>query len=305
MSWYPVPPTVETRLHTALPEVQRRHQTSEWSRANKGGAAVDSFLEGPCFDPAGNLFVVDIPHGRIFRVSPQLEWDVVAHYDGEPNGLAWHPDGRLLIADYKNGILELDPALGNVRPIVTRRNSERFKGPNDLVVASNGDIYFTDQGQTGLHDPTGRVYRLRPDGRLDCLLANGPSPNGLALSPDEKVLFVAMTRDNSVWRLPLLPDGSTSKVGRFASFHGVSGPDGLAIDTDGNLFVAHASLGAVFALNPHGEGIAKIESCAGRTITNVTFGGREHATLFITDSSTGSILCADWHIAGVRAPISA
>ncbi|MFX8156757.1 SMP-30/gluconolactonase/LRE family protein, partial [Acinetobacter baumannii] len=79
-------------------------------------------------------------------------------------------------------------------------------------------------------DPTGRVYRLRPDGRLDCLLSNGPSPNGLVLTPDESALFVAMTRDNAVWRLPLLADGSTSKVGRFAQFYGTSGPDGMAMD---------------------------------------------------------------------------
>ena len=68
----------------------------------------------------------------------------------------------------------------------------------------------------------------RPSGRLDCLIANGVSPNGLVLSADESVLFVAMTRDNAVWRVPLQGDGSVSKVGRFASFHGTSGPDGLA-----------------------------------------------------------------------------
>jgi gluconolactonase len=299
MNWNSAPPVIGTAIHTTMPQTLRRHEVTEWSRANKGGAVVDSFIEGPCFDPHGNLYIVDIPHGRIMRISPELEWSVVAEYDGEPNGLAWHPDGRVLIADYKNGILALDPASGAVTPVIARRNSERFKGPNDLVVASNGDLYFTDQGQTGLHDPTGRVYRLRPDGHLDCLISNGPSPNGLVLSPDEKVLFVAMTRDNSVWRLPLLADGSTSKVGRFAQFYGVSGPDGLTMDRDGNLFVAHASLGAVFVLNPHGEGLATIESCAGRTITNVTFGGAHRSTLFITDSSSGSVLTTQWNTPGL------
>ncbi|QCP53378.1 SMP-30/gluconolactonase/LRE family protein [Trinickia violacea] len=303
MSWYPVPRSVATEIHTAMPDSVRRREVSEWSKGNKGGAVVDSFLEGPCFDPDGNLYVVDIPHGRIFRITPELEWQRVAEYDGEPNGLAWHPDGRILIADYKNGILALDPSSGEIAPVITRRNSERFKGPNDLIVAANGDIYFTDQGQTGLHDPSGRVYRLRTDGRLDCLLANGPSPNGLVLNAEENVLFVAMTRDNSVWRLPLLADGSTSKVGRFAQFYGVSGPDGMTMDRDGNLFVAHASLGCVFVLNPHGEGIAKIESCGGRTITNVTFGGADNSTLFMTDSSGGNVLRAAWHVRGAARPM--
>ena len=176
-------------------------------------------------------------------------------------------------------------------PVLTRRNGERFKGVNDLVFARNGDLYFTDQGQTGLHDPTGRVFRLRADGRLDCLLDNGPSPNGLVLSDAEDVLFVAMTRDNSVWRVPLLSDGGVAKVGRFASFHGTSGPDGLAIDPAGNLLVAHASLGAVYVLGRQGEPIARIASCRGTTVTNITLG--PHGGLFITESSSGSILYAD------------
>ena len=92
------------------------------------------------------------------------------------------------------------PRAGRMQPILTARNSESFKGCNDLHLASNGDIYFTDQGQTGLHDPTGRVYRLTPSGRLDCLIDTGISPNGLVLDPSETVLFVAMTRDNAVWR---------------------------------------------------------------------------------------------------------
>ncbi len=299
MSWHPAPRVIATSIHTVMPDELRKHGVvTDWSRANKGGDAIDCFIEGPCLDAQGNLYVVDIPHGRIFQISPTLEWRAIANYDGEPNGLAWHPEHRLIIADYKNGLMKLDPAQGEVRPLLTRRNSERFKGVNDLIVASNGDIYFTDQGQTGLHDPTGRVFRLTAAGRLDCLIDNGPSPNGLVLDAKEKVLFVAMTRDNSIWRMPLLPDGSTSKVGRFAQFYGISGPDGLTMDAQGNLFVAHASLGAVFVLNAHGEGIAKIESCAGRTITNVTFGGPRRETLFITDSSTGSVLRADWSESG-------
>ena len=73
--------------------------------------------------------------------------------------------GRILVADYMHGIMELDAKAGRMLPILTARNSESFKGCNDLHIASNGDIYFTDQGQTGLHDPTGRVYRLATSGQ--------------------------------------------------------------------------------------------------------------------------------------------
>ncbi len=286
---------IATRVFTEMPAALRRPVVTGWSLANKHGLPVDCFLEGPCFDTAGNLQVTDVPHGRIFRISPGGSWTQLAEYDGEPNGLALHPDGiRLYVADYKHGILSLDLSTRRIEPVLARRNSERFKGPNDLVFGRNGDLYFTDQGQTGLQDPTGRVYRLRPDGRLDCLLANGPSPNGLVLSQDEQVLFVAMTRDNAVWRLPLLPDGSTAKVGRFALFHGTSGPDGMAMDRKGNLLVAHASLGSVFVLSPQGEVIARIRSCRGATTTNLAFGGPEGRTLFITESETGTVLTAEW-----------
>jgi gluconolactonase len=286
---------IETQVYAELPDRFRRGSThSEWARANRRGAAIDSFLEGPCFDRDGNLYVVDIPFGRVFRISPDKTWSLVIEYDGEPNGLALHPDGRLFITDYRNGLLALEPQTGHLEVVLGRRNSERFKGVNDLTFARNGDLYFTDQGQTGLHDPTGRVFRYRPDGHLDCLIANGPSPNGLVLAPEQDVLFAAMTRDNSVWRIPLLPDGMTGKVGRFASFHGTAGPDGMAVDIAGNLFVAHASLGAVFVLDPEGYEIARIRSCRGRTTTNVAFGASENASIFITESESGSILTTDW-----------
>lgn len=287
------PQRVETRVFSAMPaEFRRSGVRSDWADANRGGHPVDSFIEGPAFDVDGNLHVVDIPFGRIFRIAPDGMWSLIAEYRGWPNGLKIAPDGRIFVADYMNGIMELDPDRGTIKPLLAHRNSESFKGCNDLHIASNGDVYFTDQGQTGLHDPSGRVFRLRTDGRLDCLIANGPSPNGLVLSPDETVLFVAMTRDNSVWRVPLMRDGGVAKVGRFASFFGTSGPDGLTMDRKGRLFVAHASLGHVFVLAPNGECVARVRSCAGPTCTNVAL-DRAGSTLLITESSSGSVLIAD------------
>lgn len=295
MMYLDTPPRlIATRLFSAMPAVFRKTgERSAWADANKGGQPVDSFIEGPCFDRDGNLYVVDIPFGRIFRVAPDGTWSLVIAYDGWPNGLKISADGRILVADYKNGLMELDAASGTIRPLLDHTNSESFKGCNDLHIGPAGEIYFTDQGQTGLHDPSGRVYRLQPDGRLDRLIANGPSPNGLTLDPHGNALFVAMTRDNSIWRVPLMRDGGVAKVGRFASFFGTSGPDGLACDSKGHLFVAHASLGHVFVLAPTGECIARIKSCAGPTCTNVALDEANHR-LFVTESSTGSLLAADW-----------
>src|SRR3954452_9073003 len=287
------PKLIHAEIFSAMPEEFRRKVRTEWADANRPGAATDCFIEGPSFDASGNLYIVDIPFGRIFTIAPDKKWSLVVEYDGWPNGLKISRDGRILVADYRHGIMELDARAGGMRPVLTSRNSESFKGCNDLHLAGNGDIYFTDQGQTGLHDPTGRVYRLTAGGKLDCLIDTGISPNGLVLDPAEAVLFVAMTRDNAVWRMPFMKDGSVSKVGRFCSTFGSSGPDGLAMDGKGHLFVAHASLGHVFVFAPNGELIARIKSCAGQSCTNVAIGGANRDRLYITESVTGTVLVAD------------
>ncbi|WP_322045108.1 SMP-30/gluconolactonase/LRE family protein [Paraburkholderia sp. J67] len=286
-------------VFTRMPEHFRKaHVQTDWSRANRGGQPTDSFLEGPVWSPAGHLYVTDIPHGRVFRISSDGAWELVVEYDGEPNGMKLIDDGHLLITDYRNGLMLLDIARGVVTPYLERRNTERFRGVNDLTFDSKGNLYFTDQGQTGLHDPTGRVYRLSPDGKLDMLLGNCPSPNGLVLSPDEKVLYVAMTRGNCVWRVPLQADGSVSKVGQFFTSYGPSGPDGLTIDSAGRLFVANPGLGRAWVLNHLAEPELVLLSPAGASLTNLCFGDPDMKTLFMTESVTGTVLKAELDIAG-------
>lgn len=286
-------------VFTSMPDHYRRTGVrSLWADVNQGGRLADSFLEGPVFDEEGNLFVTDIPFGRVFRIDPKGQWDLVAQWDGEPNGMKFLNAKQLLITDYRNGLVALDIESGQVRPYLERRNSERFKGVNDLVFDSRGNLYFTDQGQTGLHDPTGRVYRLAPDGRLDMLLSNVPSPNGIVLSKDERFLFVAATRGNCVWRMPLLADGSVSKAGQFFTSYGPSGPDGLAMDESGRLLVANPGLAYVWVLGPRAEPEEVLTGPAGASITNLAFGGHDRKTVFCTDSTHGHILRADMTVTG-------
>ena len=291
---------VETRVFARLPEHLRvKGRRSGWA-FGKGNDELHSFLEGPCFDRAGNLYVTDIPYGRILRVTPDAQWSVAAEYDGWPNGLAIHKDGGIFIADHKRGIMALDPASGWVEPVLENVRREGFKGTNDLTFASNGDLYFTDQGQTGLQDPTGRVFRLRHNGDVDCLIDKVPSPNGLVLSRDEKTLFLAVTRANQIWRVPLHPDGTTSKVGAFISMSGGGGPDGMALADDGSLAVAHVGLGSVWIFDRLGEPRYRLVSCEDLSTTNIAFGGPADKTLFITESDSGTILAAEVGIAGRR-----
>lgn len=294
------PPVIETEVFARLPDkFRRKDPDNAWAIVNRRGIPVDSFIEGPSFDRDGNLYIVDIPYGRIFRISPTGEFELVAEYDGEPNGLKIARDGRIFVTDYRHGLMTLDPRSGQVSSVLERRWSERFKGVNDLVFARSGDIYFTDQGQTGMHDPTGRVYRLRINGTLDLVIDNVPSPNGLVLNGPEHILYVAATRGNCIWRVPLMPDGTASKVGIFVQLSGsLGGPDGLAMDEDDNLAIAHAGLGTVWIFSRLGEPLYRVRSCEGLATTNVAYGGSHNNSLYITESESGCVLVARVPVAG-------
>ena len=294
------PSDLQTTVFAVLPEELREaDESNEWVRYQPAGGPTSSLLEGPSFDREGDLWCVDLPNGRIYRITAEGTFHLVADYDGWPNGLKFHKDGRAFIADHKHGVMVLDPVNGKVEPYLERANLERFKAINDLFFAANGDLYFTDQGLTGLHDPTGRLFCVRPDGRIDCLLDNVPSPNGLVMNLEETMVYLAVTRGNCVWRVPLAPGGGVAKVGVFVQLSGGwGGPDGLALDAEGRLFIAHVGMGAVWVVDRLGEPVYRIRSCAGLHTTNMAFGGPAGRSLFITESGTASILRAELDIPG-------
>ncbi len=288
------PPTiVEAQVWSRLPDNFRNARQNDWALLNKPGQEIDSFIEGPAFDAQGNLYVCDIPYGRIFRITSGGAWSLITQYDGWPNGLAIDAANRIWIADHRRGLLRLDPETAKMETILEGPvEGKPFKGLNDLTFTKNGDLYFTDQGQTGLHDPTGRVYCMTFDGELVQVLHNVASPNGLAFDMDERFLHVAATRSNNIWRMPIFEGPAASKANAFQTFFGTSGPDGLAFDGKDGLYVAHASLRGAFRLNPLGELTHYIKSPLGTTVTNIAFVPGEKKVV-MTESSTGTILIAD------------
>jgi gluconolactonase len=295
------PEEIQAEVFAVLPSrFRRKNQQTAWAAARRGGRPIDSFLEGPSFDRKGNLYVTDIPFGRIFCISPDGDWKLVTEYDGEPNGLKIHRDGRAFITDFRNGIVELDLETGATKPSLERRYTERFKGVNDLFFAANGDMYFTDQGRTGYQDSTGRVYRWSADGRLHCLLNSGVSPNGLVTNADESVLYVAMSNANAVWHLSLMPNDDVTTVGNFVQLSGGGGPDGLALTEDGGLVVAQSRTGIVWVFDAQGRPRYRVNTAASEFLSNVAFGGPDNRTLYITDSNDGLVQRAYLPIAGRR-----
>jgi gluconolactonase len=293
---FAAPPEIAATEFARVPDALRKQGPRSAWFDERPFASTHSFLEGPSFDREGNLWCVDMAWGRVFRVSPKGEFSLVAEYDGHPNGLKIHRDGRVFIADRKLGLLLLDGA--KPKPLLLGAGSGRFLGLNDLVFARNGDLYFTDQGETGLENPAGAVYCLRAGGGLDLVVDRLPGPNGLALNEDDSVLYLNLSRANAVWTVPLR-GGRVKRMSVFLQLSGSSGgPDGIAVDAEGGLAVAHSGLGSVWLFSKAGEPLRRIRSHAGPRTTNLAYGGADGRTLYITESHSGTILQASLPVPG-------
>ena len=286
-----LPRAVVAELFTALPDaLHYRGEPTEWVRTTRPGKRLHSFLEAPCFDQAGDLWLVDVPYGRLFRVTPDGGWTIAYQYDGEPHGLARLPDGRFALTCYRHGLLALDPAAGRHSVLCSRSNTEAFRGLSDITRAPNGDLWFTDPGRSSLSDPTGRLFRLRAgQARPDLVLANLPYPNGVAVSPDGVFVYVAVTRANAVWRLLAdAPDPVWPMVGVHLHLSGGLGPDGMAIDAEGRLAVAQSQIGRAWIFDCWGDPLCRVHVPGGTWTTAVAF-SPDGQWLVIVEAQQGAL----------------
>jgi len=293
---YSTPLSLTTDTHFELPSfLHEAGVENPWSHANLGGRDIHSFLNAPVFDASGNLWLVDTPFGRIFRVTPTGEWDLITKYDGWPSGLKFHADGRLFIADQRHGILQFDVSLRKLSPVVTHYVGQRFLGVSDLVFATNGDLLFSDAGQSGLQAADGALYRLKANGELQKLVGGIPGPTGVALSVNEETVLIGVAGDNAIWRAPLV-EGGASRVGRAIQLSGgfgaMAGPGGIATDSDDNVFVAHNGMGCVWMFDKRGEPKYRVDSSRGDWISGLTLDPADPRTILITEAQTGVLLKA-------------
>jgi gluconolactonase len=299
-----------------------------------GGRVVTEglrFPEGPIALEDGSVIVVEIEGGRLMRVLPSGEKQVVAVLGGGPNGAAIGPDGKCYVCNnggfdwtrtekgiarplgratgYTGGRIErVDLKTGASSILYTHCGDTPLYGPNDIVFDKQGGFWFTDHGKTyGRQMDRGAVYYARRDGSL-IKEAVFPilAPNGVGLSPDEKTLYATETDTGRLWQFPIIGEGEVAKEAWPSPhggviLHGLPGYqrfDSLAVEAGGNICVANLVRGGISVFSPQGE-LLEFWSAPEPYCTNICFGGPQLKTAFITLSGTGRLIAVDWPRAGL------
>lgn len=249
-----------------------------------------SFTEGPATDKAGNIFFTDQPNNKIWKYSTDGKLSVFLDPAGRANGLAFDRKGNLLAcADEQNQLWSISPK-GKITVLVKDFQGHRLNGPNDLWVDNKGGIYFTDPyyqrdywTRKSPDIPGQNVFYL-PKGKKEPVIVASDlkQPNGIIGSADGKYLFVADIKANKTYKYLIAKDGSLQEKQLFIE----QGSDGMTLDEKGNIYLTGKG---VTIYNSAGSKIGNIpvpENWTG----NVTFGGPDRKTLFITASKSVYVL---------------
>jgi gluconolactonase len=242
------------------------------------------FTEGPTCDAAGNVFFTDQPNDRIMKWSVDGKLSTFMQPAGRANGMYFDPQGNLIAcADETNALWSIAPD-GKVTALLNQYQGKLLNGPNDVWVRPDGALYFTDpfykrpwwkhdkMPQDGQH-----VYFLSADRqKLVRVTDDLRQPNGIIGTPDGKTLYVADIGASKTYSYAIQPDGTLADKKLVCD----KGSDGMTLDTEGNLYLTGKG---VMVFDKTGRQIEQIPVPEGWT-ANVSFGGKDHQTLFITAS---------------------
>lgn len=262
------------------------------------------FTEGPAVGPDGFVYFSDITltqysdmeAGHIWKYNPvNNQTTLFRSPSGMSNGIIFDLDGNMVIAqgaDFGGRcIIRTNMKTGKSEIIAGLYNGKSLNAPNDLVIDEKGQIYFTDPryfGHEPIEQPVMGVYRINLDGTLDRVIEHAGAPNGILISPDQKYLYVTSVNYpvwsnlNALIRFELDQDGKVINRKILIDFEGSSGPDGMAIDINGNLFLARSGdHPGIYVYTPEGTPLDYIATP--EPPSNVTFGrGNTENFLFIT-----------------------
>ena len=266
------------------------------------------FTEGPIWNAEGKfLLFSDIPANQMKKWTPGSGITNFRVPSGKSNGLTYDKQGRLVTCEHANRRVSRTEADGTVVTIASHYEGKRLNSPNDVVVKSDGSIYFSDPpyGLTADYGIEGEqdldfqgVYRLSPDGQtLALLIDDFDRPNGLCFSPDESILYIDDTERMHVRAFDVQSDGTIANGRVFAEEEGEgAAPDGMKIDVHGNVYLTGP--GGIWIFDPSGEHLGVLQTP--ERAANLGWGGDDWSTLFITAStSVYSIQCK---VAGIPVP---
>ncbi len=258
------------------------------------------FTEGPVWHADGKfLLFSDIPANQMKKWTAEEGITNFRVPSGKSNGLTYDKQGRLVTCEHANRRVSRTEPDGTVVTIASHYEGKRLNSPNDVIVKSDGSIYFSDPpyGLTADYGVEGEqdldfqgVYRLSPDGQtLTLLVDDFDRPNGLCFSPDESILYIDDTERLHVRAFDVQPDGTIANGRIFAEEEGDDGvPDGMKIDVHGNVYLTGP--GGIWIFDTAGEHLGVLQTP--ERAANLGWGGDDWSTLFITAStSIYSIQC--------------
>lgn len=257
------------------------------------------FIEGMSFDRDGQLWFCDIAGGKIWKLvdgKPEVVLDGTRVPDLRPNGTKFHKDGRLFIVDQLQGILAYNPATDEVETVIAKTDPDpEFAQLNDLVFDANGGLYITECGTANTLKTTSKVWYLASGEKIPTVFAeNIAYANGIALSADGNRVYIAECYRNQIVSAPskTAPPFPPEVPFVFSRLEGGIGPDGLAVDEKGNLYVAHLDIGEVVVVNPKGVtlGVISLPEGNGFISTNLEF---HDGYMYLCESNIHNII---WRI---------
>ena len=287
------------------------------------------FPEGPIAMQDGSVILTEIQGQRLTRITPDGRTSLVAETGGGPKGAAIGPDGAIYVTN--NGgsfhwleqqgltipgptppehvggsIQRVDIATGKVETLYDSCDGRRLVGPNDLVFDRTGGFWFTDHGcSTPEGRKFGALYYARTDGSsITRLRDHFVSPNGVGLSPDEDVVYMADTNLGRLWAFDISAPGQLAEPPPFqpgrvvCNLPGYQLLDSLAVEAGGKVCVATIINGGITAFDP--DGSTEHYPFPDILVTNICFGGDDMQTAWITASGTGKLYRARWPRPGLK-----
>lgn len=251
------------------------------------------FTEGPTVDAKGNLYFSDGPNDRILRLTPAGEYGVFRKPCGRANGLAVDAEGRLVMCQSngeggKRRVARLEK--DNQETVLAETYEGRpFIAPNDLCIDRRGRIYFTDPyfgPPAEKSQPSSGVYRIDAPGKVVRLLDNLQRPNGILITPDDKLVYISDRGTQKLHRYQVQPDGGLKSDGIVYDFSPDRGVDGMCLDDQGNIYAAAGQdkTTGLFVVSPAGKLL--LHYPLPEFSTNCHFGGDDGKSLFFTASTS-------------------